>query len=102
MKLLKVLKQKSAKYTLQREKVKLDSNKIRHMFFDYENFDEADSVNSDFKATESERINRSSAVNWFLYYYNTFINTDTKNLSEEENKNIANFYTEEEPRCKMS
>ena len=96
MKLLKVLKQKAAKYTLQRDKVKLDSNKIRQMFFNYEKFDEADNVNSDFEATESERINRSSAVNWFLYYYNTFINTYTKNLSEEENENIANFYTEEE------
>ena len=93
MKLLKVLKQKATKYTLQREKVKLDYKKIRHMFFDYENFDDADSVNSDFETTENER---SSAVNWFLYFYNTFINTDNKNLSEEENENIANFYTEEE------
>ena len=37
--LLKSLKQRAALYTLQRDKVKLDSSKIRHFFIEYENFD---------------------------------------------------------------
>eukprot|EP00111_Clytia_hemisphaerica_P019032 TCONS_00056262-protein len=95
LRLLKVLKQKATKYTLQREKVKLDSNKIRHMFEAYENFDAADSVDSE-TTIESERINRSSAVAWILYYFNAFINNDVKTLSEKETNNIVTFYSQEE------
>ena len=93
--LLKLLKQRAAKYTAERTKIKLNKSKIQSLFYEFINFEDVDSEFStnSFVGEEPERL---TLVNWFLSYYNIFINNDTVVLSKEGNKNIVSFYTEEE------
>lgn len=90
--LLKLLKQRAAKYTVERNKIKLNKSKIRSLFDEFLNFEDVDSEYStnSFVSEESERL---TLVNWFLTYYNVFVNNDAAVLSNEENKKIISFYT---------
>ena len=89
--LLKLLKRRAAKYTAERNKVRLDKPKIHKLFDAFINYDEHFVHN--FAGEEPERL---ALLNWFLTYYNVYVNKDTAVLSNEENDRIASFYSKEE------
>lgn len=89
--LLKLLKLRAVRYTVERDKIKLKKSKIRSLFNKFLNFQDAGHDQSANTFGDEERL---SLVNWFLTYYNIFINNNTASLVQD--KNIVSFYTVEE------
>ena len=80
VRLAKLLKARLIRHTLNREKVKLRPHTVEKLLYDYVTFDDDDVESVASGAPDVKNYSKMAAVvNWFLKYYNVFVNRTIDN-----------------------